>query len=82
MEEKIEKSEEQKSGLRWPPWRKATNATDATNEKPRTEMKPIAAMGKGKYLGMEPRYDNATIGLSPLKYWSSAYYKKIDIVAD
>ena len=77
-----EKSEEQKSGLRWPPWRKATNATDATNEKPRTEMKPIAAMGKGKYLGMEPRYDNATIGLSPLKYWSSAYYKKIDIVAD
>jgi pimeloyl-ACP methyl ester carboxylesterase len=42
----------------------------------RTEMKPVAAAGTNEYLGMEPRYDNATIGLSPLLYWSSKYYRK------
>jgi hypothetical protein len=42
----------------------------------RTEMKPVAATGTNEYLGMEPRYDNATIGLSPLLYWSSKYYRK------
>ena len=66
-----------KSGPRWPPWRKVEPAEQEVYTKPRTAMKPIAAQGKGKYLGMEPRYDNATVGLSPLKYWNSAYYKKI-----
>jgi len=68
-----------KAGPRWPPWRKAgyTTGNQGKMEAPRVEMKPIAAEGKGKYLGMEPRYDNATIGLSPLRYWSPAYYKKL-----
>lgn len=42
----------------------------------RTDMKPIAAAGKGEFFGMEPRYDNATIGLNPLTYWSSKYYRR------
>ena len=70
-----QRSNEEKAGLRWPPWRK-TNSTEIDSS-PRTEMKPGAAQGKGKWLGMEPRYDNATIGLSPLKYWNSAYYQKL-----
>jgi hypothetical protein len=39
-------------------------------------MKEAAAAGKGKYFGMEPRYDGQTIGISPLKYWSRKYYRK------
>lgn len=70
-----------KSGPRWPPWRKDANATRTRNqtkmEAPRLALKPIAAKGKGKHLGMEPRYDNATIGLNPLKYWDAAYFKKL-----
>lgn len=42
----------------------------------RTSMKPLAAKGKKEYFGMEPRYDNQTIGLSPLLYWNSKYYRK------
>jgi len=42
----------------------------------RTEMKPVAAAGVGEYFGMEPRYDNASIGLNPLFYWSKKYYRK------
>jgi pimeloyl-ACP methyl ester carboxylesterase len=42
----------------------------------RTSMKEEAAMGKGEYFGMQRRYDNAKIGLNPLRYWSSEYYKK------
>ena len=38
-------------------------------------MKEEAAAGTGPYLGMEPRYDNATIGLNPLKYWNRKYFK-------
>ena len=41
----------------------------------RTSMKEEAAAGTGPYLGMEPRYDNATIGLNPLKYWNRKYFK-------
>ena len=43
----------------------------------RTAMKPVAAEGKGAYLGMEPRYDGATIGLNPLLYWSKDYYRSV-----
>jgi hypothetical protein len=39
-------------------------------------MKTVAASGRDEYFGMEPRYDNATIGLSPLLYWSPKYYRK------
>eukprot|EP00545_Synedropsis_sp_CCMP1620_P004928 CAMPEP_0119011456 /NCGR_PEP_ID=MMETSP1176-20130426/5691_1 /TAXON_ID=265551 /ORGANISM="Synedropsis recta cf, Strain CCMP1620" /LENGTH=467 /DNA_ID=CAMNT_0006964291 /DNA_START=47 /DNA_END=1450 /DNA_ORIENTATION=+ len=43
----------------------------------RTVMKPVAANGEGAELGMEPRYDGRDdIGLSPLKYWSKANYRK------
>jgi pimeloyl-ACP methyl ester carboxylesterase len=44
---------------------------------PRTAMKEAASAGKGKYFGMEPRYDGQTIGLSPLTYWSRKYYRKV-----
>lgn len=43
----------------------------------RKEMKPLAAKGEGADLGMEPRYDGRDdIGLSPLKYWNEANYRK------
>lgn len=42
----------------------------------RTSMKDGAAKGVGPYFGMEPRYDNATVGLNPLLYWSPDYYRK------
>jgi len=45
----------------------------------RTQMKEVARKGKAEYFGMEPRYDNASIGLNPLKYWSSDYYRKHNI---
>jgi len=44
----------------------------------RTVMKEVARKGLGADFGMEPRYDNATIGLSPLEYWSSKYYRKYE----
>ena len=43
----------------------------------RTTMKQEAAMGEGAYFGMQPRYDNAKIGLNPLRYWSVDYYKEL-----
>ena len=46
--------------------------------KTRTQMKETAAAGEGPYFGMEPRYDNATVGLSPLKYWDMKYFKRFD----
>jgi pimeloyl-ACP methyl ester carboxylesterase len=61
-------------GWRWPMWRKERDGENEPIQTPRLSMKPVAAQGKGKYFGMEPRYDNATIGLSPLKYWSPSYY--------
>jgi pimeloyl-ACP methyl ester carboxylesterase len=45
----------------------------------RTAMKDVAANGTGAYFGMTPRYDNASVGLSPLKYWSSSYWKMVNI---
>lgn len=42
----------------------------------RTKMKVDAANGTGAYFGMTPRYDNANIGLSPLRYWNKEYYRK------
>jgi pimeloyl-ACP methyl ester carboxylesterase len=45
----------------------------------RTSMKEVAAAGKGAYFGMEPRYDNATVGLSPLRYWNKQYWKKANL---
>lgn len=43
----------------------------------RIRMKPVAAKRKGPYYGMEPRYDNATVGLNPLKYWNRRFYKRV-----
>ena len=40
----------------------------------RTEMKE-AACNPGEYFGMEPRYDNANIGLMPTLYWSKDNYQ-------
>lgn len=42
----------------------------------RTAMKNEAASGIEEYFGMQPRYDNATIGLNPLRYWSPGLYLK------
>ncbi|KAL7581423.1 hypothetical protein ACA910_022005 [Epithemia clementina (nom. ined.)] len=46
--------------------------------KTRTSMKEMAAAGEGAYFGMEPRYDNATVGLSPLRYWDLTYFKRFE----
>ena len=43
----------------------------------RLQMKKVAAEGSDVYFGMEPRYDNANIGLSPLLYWAKDYYERI-----
>ena len=43
----------------------------------RTERKE-GTDGKGEWLGMEPRYDGASIGLNPLRYWSKKYYERMD----
>jgi pimeloyl-ACP methyl ester carboxylesterase len=43
----------------------------------RTAMVECAANSSGVYFGMLPRYDNATVGLSPLLYWDKMYYKKV-----
>ena len=43
----------------------------------RTAMKEVAASGFEEYFGMEPRYDNAKIGLSPLLYWSEENYLQV-----
>ena len=43
----------------------------------RTSMKPVAAKGTGVYLGMEPRYDGADIGINPIRYWSKSLYKPL-----
>ena len=45
----------------------------------RVAMKAEAAGGMGKYFGMTQRYDGeVAVGLSPLKYWSEANYRKWD----
>jgi pimeloyl-ACP methyl ester carboxylesterase len=46
-------------------------------EEKRTAMKLEAANGVGPYFGMEPRYDNAKIGLNPILYWSKDNYQAI-----
>jgi hypothetical protein len=42
----------------------------------RISMKETAATGEGPYFGMEPRYDNQTVGLNPLKYWSNKFFRR------
>jgi pimeloyl-ACP methyl ester carboxylesterase len=42
----------------------------------RKSMKDQACNASDEYFGLEPRYDGANIGLSPLKYWSEAYYQR------
>jgi len=42
----------------------------------RTRMKEVAATGEGDYFGMEPRYDGALFGLSPLVYWAEENYRR------
>jgi pimeloyl-ACP methyl ester carboxylesterase len=58
------------------PWQKSYHHSQQFRQAGRTEMKPLAAAGRNEYFGMEPRYDNATIGLSPLFYWSPKFYRK------
>jgi pimeloyl-ACP methyl ester carboxylesterase len=56
---------------------KKGTTSDKNNKKVlRTSMKVTAACNSGVLFGMEPRYDNKTIGLSPLLYWNEKYYKK------
>jgi pimeloyl-ACP methyl ester carboxylesterase len=44
----------------------------------RKEMKHEAsATTDDIFFGLEPRYDGAAIGLSPLKYWSKSFYEKV-----
>ena len=50
--------------------------TELRSKGSRTEMQPEAASGKGPFYGMIPRYDNATIGLNPFRYWNSEFYLK------
>jgi pimeloyl-ACP methyl ester carboxylesterase len=42
----------------------------------RLKMKTLAAAGQGPEFGMEPRYDNATVGLSPLRYWTKKLFRR------
>lgn len=42
----------------------------------RTAMKE-AAQNDGVDLGLEPRYDGASIGLSPTKYWSKGLFQRV-----
>mmetsp|Transcript_10145 Transcript_10145/g.15083 ORF Transcript_10145/g.15083 Transcript_10145/m.15083 type:complete len:525 (-) Transcript_10145:98-1672(-) len=44
----------------------------------RIAMKQVAAEGEGINFGLEPRYDGASVGLLPTKYWSEKYYQKIE----
>jgi pimeloyl-ACP methyl ester carboxylesterase len=57
--------------------RSKDKSKEQKEEKKRTAMKPVAAKGKGAYLGMEPRYDGATIGLNPILYWSKDFYRPV-----
>jgi pimeloyl-ACP methyl ester carboxylesterase len=63
----------------WQPQKTPPVTTSKVHRDNRTAMKPVALNGKGAYFGMEPRYDNAKIGLSPLRYWSKPYYRKYPI---
>jgi hypothetical protein len=58
-------------------WQQPRNVS-ADESVGRLAMKETAAMGKGAYFGMQPRYDNAKIGLNPFRYWSPEYYKKFN----
>jgi pimeloyl-ACP methyl ester carboxylesterase len=40
----------------------------------RKNMKEAASLNKGVSFGLEKRYDDASIGLMPYKYWSREYY--------
>ena len=54
-----------------------TDAASTPRTHPRTAMKTSASVSTGVLFGMEPRYDNKTIGLSPLEYWDMKYYRQI-----
>ncbi len=41
----------------------------------RMAMKEVAALNDGVDFGLEPRYDGAQVGLSPMEYWSEALYR-------
>mmetsp|Transcript_6157 Transcript_6157/g.7805 ORF Transcript_6157/g.7805 Transcript_6157/m.7805 type:complete len:394 (+) Transcript_6157:30-1211(+) len=43
----------------------------------RKMMKKQAIQNEGKLYGLEPRYDGARIGLSPIKYWNEEYYQRL-----
>ena len=59
-------------------FRKAFPELQKRDKRYRTNMKATASSGKGAYFGMEPRYDNATVGLSPINYWNKEYYKSCE----
>eukprot|EP00980_Cylindrotheca_fusiformis_P004822 scaffold1034_cov127-Cylindrotheca_fusiformis.AAC.3 len=50
-----------------------------TSSDKRTAMKKEAISGKGPYFGMTERYDRASIGLNPMKYWSNENYLPTEI---
>jgi hypothetical protein len=54
-----------------------SKTTDVTIPSKRTAMKAVAAQGTGPYFGMEPRYDDASIGLNPILYWSKENFQPI-----
>ena len=43
----------------------------------RTSMKDTAKDGSGPFFGLEDRYDGASIGLSPLLYWSKDNFQRV-----
>lgn len=46
----------------------------------RKKMKIKAWNNEGVYFGLEQRYDNSSVGLSPFMYWSNDYYQRIEYV--
>ena len=54
---------------------KKSKVQESGPNRKRMAMKAEAAAGTGPYFGMEPRYDGATIGLNPIRYWSRSNYR-------
>jgi len=52
---------------------------DRLNTDGRTEMKESAMQASDEFYGMEKRYDNAMIGLMPMKYWSENNYQSMNL---
>jgi pimeloyl-ACP methyl ester carboxylesterase len=57
--------------------RKEKTADNEPLQVKRTSMKKEALRGEGPFFGMEERYDKASIGLNPIKYWSKSNYKRV-----